>query len=369
MMTRQVTTDAPAGSHHSPLKHQPSSHSSVNGASRRAAKASPPNPVTSPVLKYNAAILNAAYDALIGMTLEGVVCSWNQGATRLFGYTPAEALGHPVSFLGDPSQSEEQQDLLREARAGSLSAPIETTRRRRDGTAVPVELNVIPIRNYAGRVVALATVARDISERKKAEAHRALMAQELQHRVKNTLATVQAIARLSLHGTTSLEAFGAIFTARLQSLSTTHDLLTRNGGQRAKMSEIIQAELAPYRGAAMPRWSTSGIDFTLDPEHAVAFGMLFHELATNAVKYGAFSLPGGAVQIEWQKTQDGGPRLKLVWSENNGPPVHEPTRQGFGTRLVTGGLARELNGVVNLTFLPAGLRCAIDIPYPASRNP
>lgn len=366
-MTMDVTADATAAGRNG---RQASSHSSVNGAWRRTVKANPPRPVTAPALKYNAAILKAAYDALIGMTLEGVVCSWNRGATRLFGYSPAEALGQPVSFLADPSQSDDEQDLLRGARAGTLSAPIETTRRRRDGSAVPVELNVIPIHNSAGRVVALAAVARDITARKQAEAHRALMVQEMQHRVKNTLANVQAIARLSLHGTTSLEAFGAAFTTRLQSLSTTHDLLMRNGRHGATISEIIEAELAPYRSAAMPRWSTSGGDVALDPKRAVAFGMLLHELATNAAKYGAFSLPGGCVQIEWEKTRDGDPRLKAVWSENNGPPVDQPTRQGFGTRLMTGGLASELNGVVNLTFLRAGLRCAIDIPlYPANRNP
>ena len=152
------------------------------------------------ILREHAAIVEFAYDALIGTTLDGMISTWNHAATRLFGYTATEAVGRNWSFLTEPSQAGEQRDLLARACGASDSpdAPRETTRLRRDGTTIDIELNFMPIRDAHGDVIALAGVARDISARKRGDAHRALLAEELAHRVKNTLATVQSIARHSL---------------------------------------------------------------------------------------------------------------------------------------------------------------------------
>jgi two-component system CheB/CheR fusion protein len=320
------------------------------------------------VLRSHAAIVEFAYDAFIGATGDGIVRSWNHAAARLFGYKAMEIIGKHVSILSGAEQAQEHNGLIASARAGVLAAPIETACRRRDGTSVAVEFNAVPIRSISGEIVALAVTARDISARKLADAHRTLVTEELAHRVKNTLATVQSIAALCLRGAASLEAFSIVFAARIQALSTTHMLLTQNGWKSADLGELVKAELAPYiqAGAAPP--DIAGPRVELDPSRALAFGMVLHELATNAAKYGAFSVPEGRVDVSWEtRAAEGGPRLRLMWCESGGPAAVQPARQGLGTRLVTRELAQELGGAVTLAFPRAGVSCMIDIPLrPAS---
>ncbi len=315
------------------------------------------------LLRVHAAIVEFAYDALIGTTLDGKICTWNHAAARLFGYTAIEAVGRNLSFLAAPAQDAEQRDLLVRACGGSPDAPRETTRLRRDGTTVDIELNFMPIRDARGNAIALAAVARDISARKRADTHRALLAEELAHRVKNTLATVQSIARHSLQGAASLESFGAAFSARLGALATTHTLLTHNGWAGVLLSDLVEAELSVYASAGTTCWSAAGDVVVLDPQRALALGMGLHELATNAAKYGALSAAGGHVSVSWELRKVGEEtRLTLAWQETGGPAVAPPTRRGFGTQMMTRGLAREMDGEVVLSFPEAGACCRMDVP-------
>ena len=273
------------------------------------------------ILREHAAIVEFAYDAMIGMTLDGMVCTWNHAATRLFGYTADEAIGRHLSFLADPTQAAEHRDLLTRACGGAFDAPVETTRLRRDGTVVDIELNLMPIRGADGAVIALAGAARDVSARKRADTHRKLLADELAHRVKNTLATVQSIARHSLQGAASLESFGVAFNARLGALSTTHTLLTQNSWAGVLLSDLVTAELSAYAQAGTARWSAAGPVVVLDPQRALALGMALHELATNAAKYGALSIPGGHISVWWDsRTVGDETHLHLAWREADGPP-------------------------------------------------
>ncbi|SDM53807.1 Two-component sensor histidine kinase, contains HisKA and HATPase domains [Methylobacterium phyllostachyos] len=183
---------------------------------------------------------------------------------------------------------------------------------------------------------------------------------ELNHRVKNTLATVQALARQSTRGG---DAPGERLEARILSLSKTHDLLTRDEWSGASLGEMLENELSPYR-AGPDHITLEGPEVELPPRHVLALGMTVHELATNAAKYGSLSVPGGRVCVAWSLAQgeSGAARLRLAWRESGGPPVAAPTRAGFGTRLIAGGVRRELAGEIDLDFEAGGLHCRLDVP-------
>jgi PAS domain S-box-containing protein len=206
-------------------------------------------------------------------------------------------------------------------------------------------------------------VALDITDRKMGEEHQQLLINELNHRVKNTLATVQSIATQSLrNAATAVEARDAV-EGRLLALSRAHDVLTRENWDGAYLDEVIQQAIEPFQGTQGKRFEISGANIRLPPRIALAIAMAFQELGTNAVKYGALSNDTGHVAIEWTvQNEEGEPHLKMIWREVNGPPVVAPLRRGFGTRLIERSLAQELNGSVQIFFAPAGVVCTIDAP-------
>lgn len=208
-------------------------------------------------------------------------------------------------------------------------------------------------------------VALDITEMKKAEEHQQLLIYELNHRVKNTLATVQSIASQSLRNArTTSEARDAV-EGRLFALSRAHDVLTRENWDGAYLREVVQEAIAPFQGSPS-RFDLDGRDVRLPPRIALAVAMALQELGTNAVKYGALSNETGRVKIGWSiLRQAGGPRLEMIWQETGGPPVVEPSRRGFGTRLIERSLAQELHGDVNIAFMPSGVVCTINAPLTA----
>ena len=315
------------------------------------------------VLREHAAIVEFSQDALISLTLDGVIRSWNPGAEHLFGYSAAEAIGKPMGFLGGLDLTDEQRGLIELAKTGKSAGPAGTVGVRQNGAKMDIELAVMPIRGSDGTVTALALSARDIAERKEADAHRTLLLRELSHRVKNALATVQAVATHTLKMSASPEAFAESLSSRLMALAKTHDLLTRSEWQGASLGDVVEAELEPYQSDSHTRWTTDGPVILLGAKAAVALGMAFHELATNAAKYGALSVPNGRVEVTWEQRSDKtGSRLHLLWVEAGGPPVLGSVRKGFGTRLITDGLAYELDAEVTLEFDAMGVRCAVDVP-------
>ena len=185
------------------------------------------------------------------------------------------------------------------------------------------------------------------------------MMHELNHRVKNTLATVQSLARQSRGGA----AQAAQLEARILALSKTHDLLTCADWTSASLREVLENELGPYRNGA-DHIGLDGPDVALPPRYVLSIGMTMHEMTTNAAKYGALATETGQIRVMWRVMQDetGARRLRLDWQESGGPPVTVPVRRGFGTRLIAGGIQRELGGTVELTFDPSGLRCCLDVP-------
>jgi PAS domain S-box-containing protein len=212
-----------------------------------------------------------------------------------------------------------------------------------------------------GGVRRLAGVSLDITERKRAEERQKLLVNELNHRVKNSLATVQSIAAQTLRSVAAPEYFRDAFETRLIALSHTHDLLTRESWAGASLREVFDVELHAMAGEDRVTFDYLG-DVRLNPKAAVALGMGIHELATNAVKYGALSTPDGRVAVQWSLEDR---VLRLIWTESGGPPVTPPARRGFGVRLLERGLAAELSGGVELTYDATGLVCQMALPLRA----
>ena len=204
------------------------------------------------------------------------------------------------------------------------------------------------------RAKAADTLALEMEHRRRIEKHQNLLLDELNHRVKNTLATVQAMAIQTLKGVDA--AARDAFLARLFALSSQHDLLTMDNWEGASLEGVVRRALRPYRDEERSRFTVEGPAVHLEPKRALALGMGFHELATNAARYGALSNAQGSVHVRWSIVP-GGETLKLQWEERGGPAVSEPARRGFGLRLIEHGLGRELGGAVRVDFAASGLVC------------
>jgi len=199
----------------------------------------------------------------------------------------------------------------------------------------------------------------DIHDRRQAEERQRLLTGELQHRVKNTLAMVQAIASQTFRNAADLDAAREAFTERLISLGRAHDILTRSSWTEAPIAEVVEGALAVHRGAAAARIRTSGPNVLLSAKAALALALALHELATNAAKYGALSSERGMVDLRWHVVhEDDAPRFCLTWSEQGGPPILAlPTRRGFGSRLIERSFTGEVGGKVKPTYAATGLVC------------
>lgn len=311
-----------------------------------------------------AAIVDSSWDAIIGYTLEDTISSWNASAERIFGYSAEEAMGKPLSMLfpaGAPGQSADNSALRG---TGDRAPEFDTIWQARNGQEIPISVANSPVRDAAGRLIAGSLIARDITDRRKAESHASMMLGELNHRVKNTLASVHAIALQTLTTSPSIEEFRTSFFARLKALSETHNLLAADAWHGVDLATLVRAELAPYElDGATSRVHLLGENLQLSPKIALALSMALHELTTNAMKYGALSNAYGSVNVSWTTQQiEQRAWLNLSWQESDGPEVAIPTTRGFGIRLITGGLAYELDGDATVEFLPTGVRCAIALP-------
>ena len=228
----------------------------------------------------------------------------------------------------------------------------------------------LPIRDAAGRIIRWFGTNTDITERLKADEQRVLLINELNHRVKNTLATVQSLAMQTLRNTERSADARELFESRLTALSRAHDVLTRESWEGAELRQVASRALEPFT-AQDGRVSIKGPNVWLTPKQALALSMTLHELATNATKYGALSNDAGTVQVNWTVVPfDGTRELELTWNEQGGPPVSPPTRKGFGTRLIQRNLAHDLGGDATIDYRPQGvvsvIRSPIENPHQGS---
>lgn len=300
-------------------------------------------------------VLNGSRDCIIVLSLEGDVLFINAGGQLVLEVDDVTQLhGRPWLSLWGNDHSDEAGAALEMARSGQtghFTGHGETTKQ----TQKWWDVTITPIFGKDGSPATLLSISRDISAARLLQLERELLANELSHRVKNVLAVVQAIALQSFRGCNPHQI--AAFTSRLAALGTAQDLLIQTVWQSASIRDVVEKALAPH--APEGRCTVAGADQTIDGKRALALALALHELATNAVKYGALSNDTGRVLVEW-RVADG--TLRLRWSENGGPPVEKPGPPGFGTRIVTRNLAAEFNGVVDMQHKPAGVVLTLTAP-------
>ncbi len=291
----------------------------------------------------------------------------NDSFLRLTGYGRDEVLGHSFNFLMAQGTNPLALAAVKAAFEFSDDHSSEVRYRRKDGSEFWGALFISPVRGEGGDIVQHFASFIDLTRHKEEQAQSRMLINELNHRVKNTLTTVQSIVSQSLRNETDPAVIRESIESRLFALSRSHDLLTRENWDSAGLFDVVHAALEPFGVAngRAERFRVIGENVRFPPKPALALGIAFHELATNAVKYGAFSGETGCVRIEWTiEPAAGGDRLILRWSEENGPPVMPPSRKGFGSRVIERGLAFELGGATRLDYRPDGVVCTIDIPTP-----
>jgi PAS domain S-box-containing protein len=308
--------------------------------------------------RHFAAIVQSSDDAIISKSLDGIITSWNNGATRLFGYSAEEAVGKAISILIPEDRQDEEPAILERLRRGERIDHFETVRRRRDGSTFDISLTISPVKNAADAIIGASKIARDISERKRATGHITLLAREAEHRAKNMLATVEAVVHLTKAGT--VEGFKEAVSGRIRALANVHRLIVETRWEGADVRSIATEELSAYTQGNDARIRISGPKILLEPSAAQAMAVVLHELTTNAAKYGALSVPDGRIQIEWSPDSDGS--IVLRWIETGGPPVELPKSRGFGSKVMETMIKNQLKGSLNFNWRSAGLACEITLP-------
>jgi PAS domain S-box-containing protein len=311
------------------------------------------------------AVVDTAADGIITINQRGLIEEVNPTAENLFGYRRDELIGANVSRLM-PSPDRERHDgylsrYLRTGEARIIGIGREVTGQRKDGTTLPLSLSIGEFTLDGGRF--FTGILRDVTERKRAEQHQALLMAEIDHRAKNLLAAIQAMVMLTKPTGRSVGEYAETLVGRLHAMSRAHDLLARDKWAGARLHELIRNEFAAYVGADGHALRLQGEDVMLTPRAAQTLSLALHELTTNAAKYGALSVPHGRVEVDTsiESTPDGRD-LRLCWSEAGGPAVTPPDQRGFGSVLIERGIAHDLDGSTSLAFDALGVRCEIRVP-------
>ncbi|HUR42677.1 MAG TPA: HWE histidine kinase domain-containing protein, partial [Aestuariivirga sp.] len=292
---------------------------------------------------------------------------WPKEHIRLLGYDPGREGATLQGLLdcvhaGDRSSTEAA--LLHSQQTGE---PYHHVYRATgpDGSIVWCDARARPEFDAKGKPIRLVGVVMDISEHKLAEERQEIMMQELHHRVKNTLATVKAIANLSKRTATDVESFCSAFNSRIVSLSKTHTLLVAHKWSRIGLVDILTSEISGFDDGIGERVIFRGPSIDLPSQTALSLGMAFHELATNAAKYGSLSVPGGRLAVDWTVANggDGNQTFNLQWRERGGPPVRQPTHQGFGSILMEKLFDGQAGVSMKIQFDHAGLEFDLAMPW------
>lgn len=311
-------------------------------------------------------IFEQANDYLVTTTLDQRITSVNPAVLAALGYAEDELIGRSIAEFMDPDQFAVSMEAFEKKLQEGGSTRLTITVRAKDGRPLIWEINSRLNTDAEGKPTGLHAIGRDMTDAKRAETHLRLLVDELNHRVKNTLAIVQGIAQQSFKDDADPATARKAFEGRLAALSEAHNLLTREHWGPVSMTRIINEAVAPHGDES--RFAITGPDLTIVPKTAISLALAVHELATNAVKHGALSRPEGSIAIQWSRGagEDGAPRLSLRWEERGGPQVEAPSRRGFGTRMIERGLAAELGGTVRIEFRREGLVCTVDAPLPES---
>lgn len=306
-------------------------------------------------------IIDSAWEyAIITLDPEGRITSWNAGAVRILGYDQTEILGKSVDILFTPEDraqgapAREQRKAHTEGRAANERWHLRKDGSRFWGSGVMLRLN--------DKTMGTLKIFRDRTDERRAEERQQVLINELNHRVKNTLATVQAIATQTFRGGEVDVALLEAFQSRLVALARGHDILTRQSWERADLREVVASALEPFRAHHEDRLSVQGPALALTPSMVLALTLILHELGTNAMKYGALSNDTGQVEVAWSLDGKQGGGLRFRWQEWGGPPVTEPTHKGFGSRLIERSLRSDLAADSVITYCKEGLLLEFAIP-------
>jgi PAS domain S-box-containing protein len=312
-----------------------------------------------------AAIVTSSDDAIVSKDLSGIIKSWNSGAEHLFGYTAAEVIGKPITILIPPDRHGEETHILECLRRGERIDHYETIRQRKDGSRVEISLTVSPLKDAQGRVIGASKIARDITERRRAEEKQHLLLREMNHRVKNLFALAAAVITLSVRSAETPRVLAESVRDRLAALARAHDLTLpdlREGREKADrpttLPNLVRTIVAPYQDHNS--FSVNGPDVPVGGKPALAIALLLQEMATNAAKYGALSSQNGHVDVTWCVSED---KLSLTWQERGGPPVEgEPKNEGFGSLLARLTVTGQLGGTMSHDWGKEGLTVKLSVP-------
>jgi two-component system CheB/CheR fusion protein len=315
-------------------------------------------------LRQEKRLVELSRDPIFMWDFDGGVREWNRGSEELYGYSREEALG------------KRKEELLATVVPGSSFAALraklleqgswrgELRHRTKDGRELTVESR-IQLESVDGRRLVLEST-RDITERKRSEQRQQMLLDELSHRVKNTLAVVQSIAHQTLRGSASTEEFVERFDGRLLALAGAHSLLIKSDWQGADLAALTRNQLAPYISADPNRLRLQGEPVLLTPDVATPFGLVLHELATNAAKHGALSREQGTVSLSWTVNMRNNARvLSVIWQEQGGAPVRPPASSGLGSTLIDHAIP---GATIRREFQPEGFVCTIELPLPAAEG-
>jgi len=286
-------------------------------------------------------VVDNSGDAILSKTLDGIITSWNAGAERLFGFTAAEAIGQPITLIIPEDRLHEEADIIGKLRAGERIDRFETVRRRSDGEPVHIEVTISPVRNAAGEIIGASKIARDIGERLRHADDQRLLVREMHHRIKNLLSIVQGLVSVGRRRADDVDDFADDLSNRITALGAAQQLVLGPSGEEqpgAGLSEVIGAVLEPYRDD--DQVTVTQCDAPVGARASTSLALLLHELATNAVKYGALASPEGRLMVDIAATDT---TITISWRERGGS--EDNGDQGFGTELMRAAL-RGLGGTI-----------------------
>jgi len=313
-----------------------------------------------------ASIVQFSDDAIISKSLDGKIESWNTGAERIFGYAAEEAIGQSIEMLIPENRLSEEPEIIGRIRRGERIDHYETQRRRKDGSLIDISLTVSPVIDAYGRIIGASKIARDITERHRAQAQKDMLLREMNHRIRNLFALASSVVALSAHKANTPEELASVVRQRLNALAHAHALTLPRSADRSVQAErattlqsLIREIVLPYEAATGNRIVIRGPDIAVSPALATDFALLLHEFATNAAKYGALSTPEGRIDITC--VEDNG-HYSLTWTERDGPRIDQPPGdEGFGSQLARATITRALGGEFTRDWNPDGLTIRLTV--------
>src|SRR6266849_2173765 len=323
-----------------------------------------------PFLAYPSPLIDES-GALLGAVnmLDGITTSWNQGAERLFGYSAEKVLGKSITILIPADRRDEEPGVLARIRRGERIDHYETVRQRKDGSLIDISLTVSPVKDADGKIVGASKIARDITERKRAQEQQSLLLREMSHRVKNLFAVASSVVTLSARSADTPENMAKAVRARLDALTRAQEL-TRPGlistpeksNPDTTLQALVRTIFSPYVdwSKERERVSISGPDVPIAGSAVTGLALLLHEFATNAAKYGALASPTGCIHLDWFAD---GRELALTWKEHGGPAVDGPPQdEGFGSMLARRIVSSQFGGRLSRDWRPEGLTIHLSVP-------